>query len=506
MLRVRSAKTPANGRGRDVAGLLGDFNHDLPRIPPAAKRPREKRLFDNRPARGPRRRDAGWSPAGVPVSVWRMTSDQAPVLWPFVAAPALPPTGAQMGIDYFSGSSMYFDPNAWVRDEEIPVTNANVLVQGKPGTGKSATIKACALRMSDFGYRTLVLGDPKDEYEDLCRFLGQEPIVIGPGHPNRINPLAFGPLAQGWESLGVTELEQRSQTVFNRWLTVLRGLVGSQRIGQHHIPFGPSDEVAVLTVLRDLTGFTSGHTALTETTIPSVWRALSDPAAELIIACRFRDARQFLDETRLLRDSLGKLVQGELAGMFDAPTNIAIDWRAPITSLSLSRVSDEAVGVALTCVNSWGRGMRELAEPGDMRLVIRDEVWRQMRLGPEAVKSFDADLRLSRKDGDIQIAAAHKPSDWLSVGDQNSQAVAIAKDMLHLADTKILCGQDAEVAGELNELLDLGAIGQGLVTGWCRQGRGRAVWMLGDRLYKVQTILHPLERQLTYTNAALDLA
>nr|NLI51148.1 ATP-binding protein [Propionibacterium sp.] len=495
-----------NRSGRDVAGLLGDFDHDLPRIPAEAKRPREKRLFELRPARGRRRPGAGWSPAGVPVSVWRMTSDQAPVLWPFVAAPALPPTGAQMGIDYFSGASMYFDPNAWVRDDAIPVTNANVLVQGKPGTGKSATIKACAVRMSDFGYRTLVLGDPKDEYEDLCRFLGQDPIVIGPGHPHRINPLAFGPLAQGWDTLDATELEQRSQTVFNRWLTVLRGLVGSQRVGQHHIPFGPSDEVAVLTVLRDLTGYSDGYTRLVEATIPQVWRALSDPTDALVADCRFADVRQFLDQTRLLRDSLGKLVQGELAGMFDAPTNINLDWKAPITSLSLSRVSDEAVGIALTCVNSWGRGMRELADPGDMRLVIRDEVWRQMRLGPEAVKSFDADLRLSRKDGDIQIAAAHKPSDWLSVGDANSQAVAIAKDMLHLADTKILCGQDAEVADELNQLLDLGAIGQNLVTGWCRQARGRAVWMLGDRLYKVQTTLHPLERQLTYTNAALEEA
>jgi hypothetical protein len=160
--------------------------------------------------------------------------------------------------------------------------------------------------------------------------------------------------------------------------------------------------------------------------------------------------------------------------MFDNHTNIHLDWRAPITSLSLSRVSDEAIGIALTCINSWGRGMREMAEPGDMRLVVRDEVWRQMRLGPEAVKSFDADLRLSRKDGDIQVAVAHKPSDWLSVGDSTSQAVAIAKDMLHLADTKILCGQDAEVAAELNQLLDLGPIGQNLVTGpfpvWWRVG------------------------------------
>ena len=98
--------------------------------------------------------------------------------------------------------------------------------------------------------------------------------------------------------------------------------------------------------------------------------------------------------------------------------------------------------MALLCLNSWGRAMREVAAAGDMRIVVRDESWKQLRLGIDAVKSFDADLRLSRRDGDIQFAMAHKPSDLVSVGDAGSQAAAIAKDMLHLADTKILHGQD----------------------------------------------------------------
>ena len=130
-----------------------------------------------------------------------MTSDQAPVLWPFIAAPGLPPTGAQMGIDVLSGGSFYLDPFGWVLRDDVPVTNPNVICFGKPGRGKSATTKAFILRMMDFGYRTLILGDPKDEYEPLCAALGVEPFRIGPGLPARINPLAFGPLAQGWDHL-----------------------------------------------------------------------------------------------------------------------------------------------------------------------------------------------------------------------------------------------------------------------------------------------------------------
>jgi hypothetical protein len=178
--------------------------------------------------------------------------------------------------------------------------------------------------------------------------------------------------------------------------------------------------------------------------------------------------------------------------------------------LSLSRLEplgDEAVGIALMCLTSWGQGMREVAGTGDGRIVVRDESWRQLRLGPEAVKTFDAGLRLSRSSGDIQVAIAHKPSDPLGAGDAGSQAVAIAKDLIHLADVVVLHGQDPAVADDLERLLGLGPIARALVTGWAMQGKGRALWRLGEQsYYQVQTVLHPAERPIAYTNAAIDLA
>lgn len=489
--------------GRSTSELLADFGHPLPvrTVEPPAER--EPRLFRPVPRRGEAKPGHGYAPASAPAAVSRMTSDQAGVLWPFITGPGLPPTGAVIGIDQQSGGCFYADPGGWVLDDAIGVTNPNVFVFGKPGRGKSATIKAFATRLMPFGYRTLIAGDPKDEYEPLCRELGVEPITVGHGLSARINPLAFGPLGQGWADLPATEARRRVAIVFARWLTLIRGLVGSQRIGDARVPFGPVDEVVVKTALAHLTGHRQGNTVLAETTIPQLWRLLDEPTDELVAECRYATTRQFLDETRLLRDALGQLVSGALAGLFDGPTTIDIDWSAPIQSLSLSRLEalgDEAVGIALTCLNSWSRGMRELAAPGDLRVVVRDESWKQLRLGPEAVKSFDADLRLSRRDGDVQVAVAHKPSDLLAAGDAGSQAVAIAKDLLHLADTHILHGQDPAVADDLHRLLGLSAIEQELVTGWAMQGKGRALWCVGDQRYKVLTVLHEKERRLFQTN------
>ncbi len=489
-----------------MSRLLSDFGHDLPSVPVVEKPVKEPRLFHHAPRRGARKPGRGWTPASAPVSAWRMTSDQAPVFWPFISTPGLAPTGAQMGIDMLSGGPFYADPLGWVLDDAVPVTNPNIFSFGKPGRGKSATTKAFCLRMMDFGYRVLVLGDPKDEYEPLCRFLGVEPFAIGHGLPTRINPLAFGPLLQGWDQLGPEAAQGRAAIVFGRWLTLVRGLVGSQRIGEQRVPFGPSDEVVVKAALQYLTGYAQGNSRMRESTIPKLWHLLDNPTAELIAECRYAGERHFLDSTRLVRDALGQLVSGALAGLFDDHTSIDVDWAAPIQSLSLSRLEalgEEAVGIALTCLNSWGRGMREMAAPGDLRVVVRDESWKQLRLGPEAVKSFDADLRLSRRDGDVQFAVAHKPSDLLSAGDTGSQAVAIAKDLLHLADVKILHGQDLGVARELESMLGLGPMSRDLVTGWAMQGKGRALWCVGEQTYKVQTVLHPVERDLTFTNQAI---
>ena len=502
------------GGGRDMAALLSDFGHDLPTIPPLAPEAKEPRIFKYAPRRGAARRGRGWTPATAPAQAWRMTSDQAPVFWPFVSAPALPPTGAQMGVDQLSGGSFYCDPFGWVLRDDVSATNPNIFQFAKPGTGKSGTTKAFCTRMMPFGYRTLVLGDPKDEYESLCRALGVEPFVIAPGFWARINPLAMGPLGHDWEKLSAEEAQRRTTIIFKRWLVLIRGLVGSMKLDdQRRVPFGPDESDVVRNALAILTGYAAGNSILTETTIPQLWDLLRNPTEELVRACEYGNTRQFLDQTRLLRNALGELVTGTLAGLFDDFTNIEVDWRAPIQSFSLSRLDglgDEAVGIALLCMNSWGRGLREIAEPGDLRIVVRDEVWKQMRLGVSAVMSFDADLRLSRgmagKGGDIQFANLHKPSDLLSVGDADSQAAMIAKDLLELADIKILGGQKPRVARELDSMLGFGPIAQDLVSGWAMQDKGRALWCVGDATYKVQTVLHPLEKKLYYTNEAIEAA
>jgi len=506
MTVTRPESRTGRGGARTIDDLLADFGTPMPRKAAPEPEPLAERLFPKAVQhKGIRSTGHGWAATLPPLAGYQLTSEQTPVLWPLISGDGLPPWGAEMGYDVLSGGKFYCDPMGWVLDDTIPVTNPNIFIFGKPGRGKSAMVKAFMLRMIRYGYRSLVLGDVKDEYEDIARFLGVDPFRIGPGLPGRINPLDFGPLAVDWESQTREEQHRRATVTFNRWLFLIRGLVGSQGVA-----FTPTEERVINKVLRHLTGWTAGASRLAPVTIPKVWAALDAPADELVTDCRYSSRQDFFDGTRQLRDALGALCEGSLQGMFDTESTFHPDWRAPIQTLSLRSLHDTgnnvAVGIALMCLNSWGQGMREVASAGDRRIVLRDEAWLQTRLSLEAVMALDANLRLSRTEGDIQIVTYHKPSDPLSAGDQGSQAAQIAKDLLNLSDVRILMGQDESIAAELGVLLGLTGMQQGLVTGWAMQEKGRALWMVGDQRYKVQTLLTPLERRLTWTNEAIDAA
>ena len=89
------------------------------------------------------------------------------------------------------------------------VSNDELLIVAYELRCKSGTVKVICLRMMPYGYRTLILGDVKDEYEPLCRALGVEPHAVGHGLPARINPLDFGPLGRvGFGMAGDPECPQ----------------------------------------------------------------------------------------------------------------------------------------------------------------------------------------------------------------------------------------------------------------------------------------------------------
>lgn len=490
---------------RSAAQLLSTFGP-----PPAARPPtlaesttRERVNRPRAPRRGRCRPGEGWAPVEAPLAVYQAATHEIGGLFPLLAANGIPAVGARIGYDTLSGGAFYCHPIEWVL--RGLATNPNIVVFGEPGRGKSSTVVALMLRMMLFGIKTLISGDVKGEYSPLLRALGLTPIALGRGSPARLNALDLGPLRHRWPTWSVQRQREELDGVLGRWVKLLVALAEAQG-------YQPTvtDEAVLSQVLRRLVGASDGYTQLRPVTIPDVQRELADPDDALWDGLRFATRRQFLDHTRSITDALANLVSGPLAGLFDEETNFALDWDAPVQSMDLSLLrsrGDQAVAVALTCLGSWSSLVTDLQDDGDIRIVVRDEVWRQMRLGLRAVQAVDSDLRLSRAERKIQILVMHKPSDPLSVGAAGSQEVAIAKDLLALCSTRILFGQSTRVADELAEDFALSEKEQDVTTGWAMERTGRALWKIENSPgHKVQTVLSSTEKRIFDTNAQLRAA
>ncbi|WP_326655794.1 type VI secretion protein [Streptomyces anthocyanicus] len=436
------------------------------------------------------------------VETVRADTANAAGAYPFLHAASLPPVGAYIGQNTLTTEAFSAHPAVWVK--EGLCTNPNVMITGIPGSGKSAHVKALCFRLMAFGHRTLIAGDVKGEYAALCRHLGTEPVRLGPGLPGRVNPLDAGPLGQGLDGIrDPAELNNRLREIHRRRLTLLKALLELQT----RRTLLPQEEEALDVAVREVTGELHGQTRLETPTLPLVYDRLRDPTDAMAAELRVRDGevQRAREQMESIRSALGAMVNGHVAGLFDGRTSIGLDWDAPIQSVDVSALEqygDETVAMVLTCVSSWAQAA--IDRPGNRPwIVVRDELWRQMRSGGASqVRKIDADLRLSRATGTIQLLATHRLSDFESVGAAGSEAVNIAKDLISSCETRIQLAQDTRPLAITREAIGLTDAECDLIGSWGAGQRGRALWKVGrgGGSHAVQLMLSHTEEQLFETD------
>ena len=164
---------------------------DLRRRRRDEKRERRRQLRDAYgSSRGDRRPHAGRVLIPMRLPAHRTTTANLQAVYPFIVESGLGSDGAYVGREAGSGASFVYDP--WHLYQQQVITNANILLAGVLGRGKSALAKTLAYRLGAFGVRAYVPCDPKGEWGILARALGSEPLELGRGMPTRINPLDPG--------------------------------------------------------------------------------------------------------------------------------------------------------------------------------------------------------------------------------------------------------------------------------------------------------------------------
>ncbi len=390
--------------------------------------------------------------------------------YPFLAgAPC--DVGVPIGTDALTGAPFCFDP--WALYAGGDLTNPNVLLAGVIGQGKSALAKSIALRSIAAGRRVYVPGDPKGEWAAVAHAAGGTVLRLGAGEATRLNPLEVtgdGPHAHAARTRLLAAVTA---------LSIHRDLVAAEQ--------GALDAALAQSELAQ-------HSPTISDVLDRL--ATPDPTAArrdgVRVADRLRDGRD-------VAHGLRRLVRGDLAGHFDGTSTHTLDAAAPMVVLDLSGLgSDEdALAVAMTCASAWLEGA--LAASSAKRWVIYDEAWRVLRQ-VALVRRMQSQWKLSRAYGVANLMVLHRLSDLDAIGQQGSEARALAAGLLADCSTRIIYRQEADQLTGTTSALGLTRPERDLLP---LLPRGTGLWKMPHRTHVVHHLLHPVEVPVVDTDAAM---
>jgi hypothetical protein len=196
---------------------------------------------------------------------------------------------------------------------------------------------------------------------------------------------------------------------------------------------------------------------------------------------------------------LRRMVEGDLAGMFDGPTTTGIDLSGPLVVLDLSALyASPALGILMTCATAWLQA--RLADPrGIRRLVVVDEAWAILS-NLAIARWLQASFKLSRSFGVANVAVVHRLSDLQAAGDDGSQQQRLAHGLVADSETRVIFGQPPSETDQAASLLGLTGTEAELLP---RLPRGVALWKVGSRSFLVEHRLSSYERVLVDTDARM---
>jgi hypothetical protein len=438
----------------------------------------ERRRSPYLPARGQPGPRAGrpWWP--LRITAHRATSEVLAGAYPFLAEEGLGSAGILIGQDAWSGTAFCYDP--WVLYQRGVLTNPNVFLAGQIGRGKSTLAKSLAARCVAFGRRVYVPGDPKGEWGPLARALGGQVIELGVGRPARLNPLDEGPRpAEVDDGAWQAQVAQRRMS--------LLAALAEATLGR---PLQSVEGTAVDAALAH------ARAATVTPVLPAVVDALFEPTAPW----RGSSAAELRADGRQAAHALARLVHGDLAGLFDGASSVALDPALPMVSLDLSHVSgsDTLLGLIMTCASTWMEAV--LRDPaGGQRLVVYDEAWRLMAQ-PALLARMQAQWKLSRAWGLANLLIVHRLSDLDAVGEAGSQSRGLAQGLLGDTATRILYNEPYDEATAARRVLGLAAVEADQLP---ELAQGEGLWRIGQRAFVVRHVCTPGELLLFDTNARM---
>lgn len=273
------------------------------------------------------------------LSVWRnMDSTSLAMTFPFATASLTRNEGVLYGINEHDGSLIVFD--------RFTLENANSVILGKSGGGKSFMVKLEALRLLMMGIDVLII-DPENEYKKLSESMGGEFVEFSSGSQYKMNPFE---LTKG--SIEPDELQNKILDLHS----LLKVMMGDLLPAQDAL----IDRALVLTYQEK--GITQDPQTF------AVEPPLLEDLYKILLGMETPEARE-------LADRLEKYVKGSASGIFNQQANF--DIRNPFTVFGVRDLEENLRPVVMYSILDylWNRVRREKKK----RVLIVDEAWYLIR-------------------------------------------------------------------------------------------------------------------------------
>jgi len=279
------------------------------------------------------------SPYGLDQLQVQTAMNTAPLssLFPFISFDLSANEGILYGINRHNNSLILFD--------RFSLENANEVVFGKSGSGKSFMVKLEILRSLMLGVECIIL-DPENEYKTLSEAVGGSFFNISLVSPNHINPF----------DLSAPREDERPENVLKSNIINLVGLLRIMLGG-----LTPEEDAIVDRAITE----TYAAKDITPETDPSTWRE------RIPLMEDFERVLEEMEGAGSLVRRVRKFTKGTFAQFFNQPTNISTE--KPFVVFGIRDLEDELKPIAMFMIMRyiWNEVRSELKK----RILVVDEAW-----------------------------------------------------------------------------------------------------------------------------------
>ncbi len=371
--------------------------------------------------------------------------------FPFTTSELSANEGILYGINTGNDSLIVFD--------RFSLENANAVVFGKSGSGKSYLIKLEIMRSLMFDTDVIVI-DPENEYEALTYALGGEYVRFHFGAATKINPFDLAILT-GKTRDDENELNQKILSLHGFFRVVMgaltptedalldRALVLSYK--QKGMTPDPTTQKAEPPLMEDLYKVLVG---------------MEDPVA------------------RSLADRIEKFVKGSLVGIFDEQTNIEI--RNQLTVFSIRDLENELRPIAMHLILDFISN--KIRRDTKTRLLVVDEAWYLMKF-PDSAQFLNSIAKRARKYFLGLTTITQDVEDFL--------AVDLGKTIIQNSSLQILLKQSPAA---IDTVANLFYLSEGEKRLLLSAGVGQGLFFAGPAHASMRVVASPEEHALATTH------